>query len=303
MAVKLSKKSDSNEFKSILSKAKKAWETSKEVAGAMVDKVPEGEYIMKLAKCQIAKAESSGNLMIKRQHIISEGDLKGAPVYDNLVFTNLDPEKAALGMARVRKWLELLGVDCPNDLEELPALVDEISKTGYAVRARVQHQKDTDFINLRLLELVDGTTSVAATDAASDAGKSDEVDLNAMNHKQLVALIEDNKLGIKIKTSMSDDAVRDEIRKVVKAGESNTEPTEKTEDPNLVKAKEFMSAHDLEYDADVTLEDIVDGLGEMSFDESKLDTEEVAMLKEIGLAKIIKPAEKGEKKITLKLKK
>jgi hypothetical protein len=282
-----------DDFKSLLKKAKENWKESKITVKNMIDKIPEGEYTVKLLQCQLAIAKT-GALMVKRSHIITDENLKGFQIFDNIVLTT------DFGMAHLRKYFEMLGIDCPEDPEDIDDIIKEICKKGYTAKVIVSHQKDSDFIRLKIEEIIENESSKDNDDEEDDSKtkpnhgnaeeEEEEIDLDSMDRTALKELIKEQKLNVIVKKSMSDDDIRKAISDVVNESESESESENATEESNplLDSAKEFCTSHDLEYDEDIDLDSIKKIIKSETYKEKKLDKSEISLLKELGLSKNIK---------------
>jgi len=111
-------------------------------------KIAPGNYIAQLQKAVIVESKTSQKLMIKREHIITDGEFQGHVVYD---YMHLE---SPMGFTFTRKWIEQMGYEAPDDPAELEDLVEAISDEGAAVKVNVKHSGD--FVNVSVVELLDG---------------------------------------------------------------------------------------------------------------------------------------------------
>lgn len=110
------------------------------------EKVPEGTYLARVQKVSIREAKSSGRLMIGREHVIIDGDMKGSAVFDYL---QLETE---LGFAFTRRWIERMGYQAPDDAVGIVDICTDITEKAPTVKIAVKHSGD--FINVDVLEVV-----------------------------------------------------------------------------------------------------------------------------------------------------
>ena len=151
------------EFASKLSGMKQSWADSSAVYDSTFGgiKIDAGQYLARLQSAKIVESKSSGKLMIRREHIILEGQFQGMIVYDNL---NLE---TPMGMSFVRRWIDQMGYEAPtpDKPEEIEDIVAAISEEAPTVKVAVKHSGD--FVNVSIIELI------AAGDAKPDAGKAE----------------------------------------------------------------------------------------------------------------------------------
>lgn len=111
--------------------------------------VPEGEYTMLLQDAYLKEAKS-GNMMIIREHLITEGEHAGTVVYDNLMLTNEN------GPYFIGLFFQILGEEAPVDIMELEAAVLHIADKHSKYLADVK--RNGDFSNVRITELLEEST-------------------------------------------------------------------------------------------------------------------------------------------------
>jgi len=337
-----------------LKKIKSGWADSeqsyKEMFGAA--DLPEDVYVIKLQTCELTES-SGGNLRIKRSHVIIEGEFKGVMISDGL---NLEGEtkNGTHASVFVRRWLEMLDVDVPDDPSELEGILDEIQELNPIVKARISHsgsftnvnlvsviddsddageggeggddgeltleilegmdkdemrtlvkENDLDIAKYRTLdedslrsaiaELAgiemdagDGETTEGGDEGGGEGGE--EVDLDALDKKGLLALIDENEISAKdlgfankLKMKNSSEKV---IRKAIEdalggGGEEGGETVD--DDAILEQAKVFCSAWDIEIAEDADIDDIKKAVGECTFPASDVDEDETALLTALDL--------------------
>jgi len=154
-------------FSSKLAGMKQAWADSSTVYDSTFGgiKIDAGQYLARLQSAKITESKSSGKLMIRREHVILEGQFKGMIVYDNL---NLE---TPMGMSFVRRWIEQMGYDQPDvdKPEEIEDIVAAISQEAPTVKVAVKHSGD--FVNVSIIELI--TTDSAAGESGQAQAKAE----------------------------------------------------------------------------------------------------------------------------------
>ena len=115
-------------------------------------KVDPGQYVARLQSAKIVESKTSGNLMIRREHVILEGQFQGMIVYDNMNLAN------AMGMSFVRRWIDQMGYEAPapDKPEELEDIIAAIVDEGPTVKVAIKHSGD--FVNVSIIELLTAGT-------------------------------------------------------------------------------------------------------------------------------------------------
>ena len=136
-------------FKERLASMGDAWKTGKD----KVPGVPDGIYTMKLQKAEVNES-AQGKLRIERHHCCIEGEHTGVVTRDYL---NLETEN---GPYYAAKWIELMGYQCPENIEGIIDVVKaiEVDAAVYTAEVRV---KD-DFRNVRVKALLTESASGTA---------------------------------------------------------------------------------------------------------------------------------------------
>ena len=130
-----------NPYSNRLAAMQKEWGSREEPS-----KVEDGEYLMRLQSAELTESQSSGKLMIKRVHVIQDGEFRGETITD---YMQLETEK---GPFFVAKWIEQMGEEIPAQAQELANVVAKISRAKPAYTAEIKTSKD--FKNVRIKELV-----------------------------------------------------------------------------------------------------------------------------------------------------
>jgi len=206
-----------------LKKIKSGWADSeqsyKEMFGA--SDLPEDVYVMKLQTCELSES-ATGNLRIKRSHVVIEGDYKGVVVPDGL---NLEGELKSGTHASVfvRRWLEMLDIEVPDDPEDIEGILEEIQDANPVVKARITHSGD--FTNVNLVSVIDDDAGEEGESESEDGeGELTQEILDAMDKNEMRELVKENDLDIKKYRTLDEDSLRSAIADLVfESSESNDE--------------------------------------------------------------------------------
>ena len=270
-------------FKTQLKAGNKAWKESADTVQTL-GKIEAGEYVAELTKAELKTAQTSGNLMVSRSHIITEGNMQGKTIYDNLII------ETPIGMAFLRKWFEAIQVEIPENIEDVEQTVSDINDNGYTAKINVRHSGD--FTNVDILEYLEGGSATEEAEEAEDTdeGSSDEVDLDEMDKDEMLELIDDEDITIKGAKKMTEKKLRKAIEKVMEEAEEEDDAEEDSEDKELLeRAEKFCIAQDLDYDEDdVNIDDMKDAISEEKYRKKDLDDDDIDLLNELGLKKLIK---------------
>ena len=192
-----------------LSKMQSGWASSeqqyKEMFGA--SDLPEDTYVAKLQDCELTES-NAGNLRIKREHVIMEGDHKGVVVRDGL---NLESE---YGPVFCRRWLAMLGADVPENPEELETVLTDVREAAPTCKIRVRHSGE--FTNVDVISVL-GEDEEESSGGEAEGGEESgaEIDLDGMDKDELRALVKENDLEIDGWRKMDEDTLREAIRKQI----------------------------------------------------------------------------------------
>lgn len=297
-------------FKDRLEKMGPAWETGKD----KLPGVPDGIYTMKLQKCELAEAQSSGNLMVKREHVVVDGEFTGTVTKDNLML-----EGTENGPYYVSKFIELMGYEAPNDPKEIEETLLAIQTDAPCYIAEVK--VNGEYRNVRIKELVETGDSQAVetpTPAAAPkpapakkgASKALPVAKKAVSDgvaegTEVTFINEDVEMTGTIKRTAAEEGSPDQY--IVESGEDlfqlersdftiadqNQDAVEAAaagEDASELKA--FAGAHGLEgITDDSTYDEAKEIITSYEYKKEELTTEEVTLLEGLG-ATIKVPAAK-----------
>ena len=197
-------------FKTRLKRMKKNYTEQKQTAKDMFTLVPAGVYVGVLQSAKIAES-SNGNLLIKREHLITEGDESGSTVFDNMML------ETELGFAFIIRWLEICGYEAPETPEEIEDIIEAMTDENPGVKFSIKHSGNYANVSVQeLLEAGEASESDSSSDEVEE--EDDEVytaeDINGMAKPDLVDLITENELDIKtkgVKVTELRDAIIEEL--------------------------------------------------------------------------------------------
>jgi hypothetical protein len=204
-----------------LKKMKKAWAGSKAEYEYTFggEKVAEGVYSAQLQDLQLAESKgkrTAGQLYIRREFVISEGEFEGVPVRDMMWIEN---EK---GPVYLRRFIEMCGFDSPP--EDQPELLEDVlakmKKDAPKVKLQVVHPANFDGLNLR----------VQGMDSEDDSGEIDLEDLDDMDKKELKALVKDKELDIDGYRKMDEDDLREAVKEALSSEGSGDDDDDDDDD-------------------------------------------------------------------------
>jgi hypothetical protein len=229
-------------------------------------KVDAGQYVARLQGAKLVESKTSGNLMIRREHVILEGQFQGMIVYDNMNLAN------AMGMSFVRRWIDQLGYEspAPDKPEELEDIIAAIVKEAATVKIAIKHSGD--FTNVSIIEVL----------PSEDAPEPD-------------AKPEPAKEPPKTKANANANT----------SSKASAKPAEKTDEEKLAERLfSFCKAQDIATEMDDTVDVLKERIAEFSYPEADLTDEEKELFAEVGLTDSIEvPAPEPVKKPVSKKKK
>ena len=154
------------QFADKLKGMKQTWADSSSVYDSTFGgvKVDPGQYVARLQSAKIVESKTSGHLMIRREHVILEGQFQGMIVYDNMNLSN------AMGMSFVRRWIDQMGYEPPavDKPEELEDIISAIVQESPTVKVAIKHSGD--FVNVSIIELLSASSD---TESAKEAPKQE----------------------------------------------------------------------------------------------------------------------------------
>jgi DNA-binding protein H-NS len=278
-----------NGFENELASMNASWKTKKKEQPGL----PEGIYTMRLVAASLQKSQSSGKLMIHREHLVIDGPMKGEPAHDYL---HLETDN---GPYWVSQWVEQMGFQSPDDLNELPEVLDAITQSAPTYNAQVKISGD--FRNIRIKEVLTtdgaGAADEVEKEAAAPAAKT-KTGAKPTAKKATPAAAPAFSAGDAVQ--FSDDqsnvmvgTVSEVAGDMAKVDVDGTEwevpvavlePAEEsaTADPNQEALTNFLQAQGVEA-AGTTMAELVAQANEYEWDEAQLTPDEVALLKELGI--------------------
>lgn len=157
-------------FKERLEAMNETWSQRKD---ANVGGVAPGTYNARLQSAVLGM-NSKDEMQAVVEYLVMEGEQAGNVARD---YMQLETEK---GPAFFRKFLEMLGYECPDDPKEIEDLLAQITASAPAVKIKVTPRKDSDFTNLRLLRrLDDDDVPAVPVNETADHGNDDDYDPDA----------------------------------------------------------------------------------------------------------------------------
>lgn len=277
------------EFANRLAQMQEQWTSGKDKA----DGIPDGIYNAQLQEAKLAES-SSGKLMVKRQHLISDGEYAGEVVYDNIVV------ESEYGPKQLATWLTQLGYEAPADVGEIEDLVNAISLAAPAVQIQVKKSKNSDFRNVYIKQLL---ASEAPAPAAKPAAKPTAKPVVKAKPQPKVALAFEIGTKVAFKDSDGNDAegvvkgagdAEGDIRVEADDGTlydlpagdlSAVEATEEPageEDETRAGLLAICVAHGLEVTDEDDLATVTEKVTGQEWNKSELTEDEVALLEGVG---------------------
>ncbi len=296
-----------SKFGARLKKMDSNWKKSEKQAKEMFTKVDPGVYLAQLQGLTLAES-GAGNLQIKRQHLIIEGEFQGCTVYDNL---QLEAGDGIMCKAFVRDAIDSYGYECPEELADIESILPAIAKEAPQVKIRVIHSGE--FVNVRVIELLGEGEVVSVGEEAEPEpdSKYSEAEIRAMGRGALVEVVTEESFDINTEESSLSE-MREAVLTALGYGASDETPdvpsdetpdetpepaeTEEAEDDGLLqRLRDFNTAQDTEF----TEDDDVDALKEIirgwNYHAEELSLEEIQTLKDAGIGELIMPAPKATK--------
>ncbi len=220
-------------------------------------KVDPGQYEARVQVCKIVESKSSGKLMIRREHVITEGEFTGMIVFDNMQL------ETPMGFAFVRRWIELMGYNAPADPADLEDLCAAITEDAALVKVQIKHSGD--FVNVSVIEkLADGTAPASKEEKAAPAQKAAPAAETKSKTKE--------KEKAKVEEPAADDGLADELR-------------------------EFCKAQDIATEDDDTVEVLGERIREFKWPAEEMTAEETALFEKAGLSDAIKVKEEKKSRL------
>lgn len=293
------------------------WGTNK----SGVQKTPPGKYSMQLQLCELAES-NNGNLMVKREHYILEGEHAGQVVFDNIVLSS------DFGQQKLSEFIQKMGYEVPEAIEDCEETISAIGNATPKYVALVK-VKD-DFTNVDVLELLgeDEAPSKPSKPAAKPTAKptakaSTPTKGKVIPMKKVEEEVEEepsHKFGLKTQVkfkgedgvpiigTVTDHADGGEIVVTTKDGDAwqvpedscvglkesfpdeeeateevAEETQEESETPDVSVLIAFAQAHDIDVEEDWDYEKTLKKLQLYQFPRHELTEEEITLCEQIGV--------------------
>jgi flagellar biosynthesis GTPase FlhF len=154
-----------------LAKANKLWNAAKKKKPEYENVVPDGVYVGNLTRAEVGESQN-GRLQASFRVVISSGEYKGEHVNwwsglateDNVMYFQRD--------------LARLGLEMPEDMNDLPDALSELEKEKKSIRIRVV--TNGEYQNVRILKAVD----VETEEPVDDESEEDEEDQEDQEEEQ-----------------------------------------------------------------------------------------------------------------------
>ena len=283
------------DMKKRLAEMKDAWSVGKDKAIG----VPESIYKMQLQAAFIAES-SNGNLMIKREHLILEGEQEGEVVYDQIML------QTEHGPRWVAKWMGQMGFEAPDDVSEVEETVKEIEEAAPIYMGKVVIKDD--FSNVRIQEVLETESErperlekpESKSTTPPDDGGSEELAVgDTVSYEE-----EGDMVTGTIEAFDPDDedyahviGPDGKVWSYAKSDLTKVEPEEEEADEELTALLALAQATDIEVSDSDDKETVVKKLDEYTWDADQLTADEVTLLEAVNI-KIQKPKRKPVKKVT-----
>lgn len=149
----------------MLNEMNQTWERGKD--GPVVP--PDGEYKMQLVSAEIRPNKAGDKLLCFRQHTIVEGEYANVTVRDFISLTENQ-------IFRLKQWIEQMQYEAPEDLADVPAVLDAIIAENPTYIAFLK--SSGDFLNITDFEVVDDdeeeSDDAEEVDEDSDEGEEEQ---------------------------------------------------------------------------------------------------------------------------------
>jgi len=195
------KKGDSHGVKDIaklLGELNEIWE---DVDPVSFEDVPDGKYQTLLNKIEINESKSSGRLQVSWQLKIASGEFANRMIFKH------DGIDTAESLGYFKGGLARLGVECPDDMKELPDILDELKDTFASVTVRTKKGADmanvyfdkaldSDDIEEDLSEDPDKAGTADEEELVWEKGEKCEVDIDGTNYPGVVTSVNDDSTAL-----------------------------------------------------------------------------------------------------------
>jgi hypothetical protein len=127
-------------------------------------KIEPGQYIARLQSAKVVESKSTGKLMVRREHVILQGEMEGMVVFDNLQL------ETPMGLTFLRRWFDQMGYESPADSSEIEDTIAAINKDAATVKILVKHSGD--FVNVSVIEVMEESETTAEEPKAKTKEKT-----------------------------------------------------------------------------------------------------------------------------------
>lgn len=215
---------------------------------------PVGIYTGKVVKCDGPKPSSKGNQMLEVQFTLTHNGagkkLKPNEFGDVWMYPILDHDHPFV-QATLKEFLLAFGFKPKGVLD-----TDKI--LGQSVQLKLKSDTDQDGeYRPRIGKIMAAVEDTGEEEPEDDDAEEDDdeegIDLDALDRKQLRALIKEESLEIRVLKSMSDDDIREAIAEALGEDEEEEEPDDEEEDDEPDEDEE--EAEDDGYD-DMSIADL-----------------------------------------------
>ena len=274
--------------------------TAKSFSG---EKVPEGKYEMKLFPIKFNEKEKDGvvKVSLQRSFTVLSGENQGMTQMD---FMQLGHK---VGLSFAMRFISVMGYEIPDSPAEWPEIIESINSEEPLVIAEVVHSGD--FVNVRVLELLeddenenepeteveieddeieDDETEDETEDGNSDGdddSDEDETEETGPSIPELKQIIKDEGLKIRVPKGMT----AEELLSVIEKKRGKKSEKVKTTVADLITWADGHGIEDLNPKA--SLEETVAELLEYELEEDEVSEDDLAFMKDNGLAGMYPTAE------------
>lgn len=286
-----------------LAQLDKNWDDIKEEFGDQtggLQNPPSGPYVVHKVKAELGVSQSSGNLMVKRNVTVKEGDHEGEKCFDNM---QLETER---GKEFLLKWLNLMSYKVDSLKKDLPDTLKAISENedatfGVSIKTDPESNLSNIYFNKVIDEgeLDDGEHEEKTSSRRSSSKSKEELpDLDEMSLRKLKKFIKDNDLDVD--TEQDEDDIRDSIEEAWKEKNKEDEKEKPSrrrrtagrkssdDEKSIQGLKDLCDAFGIKYNKTDDIDDFKKTLDGYEFKEKELEESEVKLLEEVELDKIIK---------------
>jgi hypothetical protein len=265
-----------------LAQLRKQWKKSKKEKenrfGA--ENLEDGTYLAQLRTCKIKESSTSGKLMIAREHVLLEGEHEGMVIFDNM---QLEHE---VGMIFIRRWLEMLGHEEPENPEDLPEILEEIQEAS--PRVTIRTKKNEGFPpNVNVIGVDDGDG-----EEVEEETEEEEEKVTSKKNSKIKGKVEEEEEEEDGEVEEEEEGEEDdeEAKKEDEAEEGEVEEAEDgEEDDEKTEALIFATSQGVDgVDEEWSLQKILKKLDTFTYKQSELDDDEIKFLKKHKLDHNIK---------------